>query len=86
MAGRVLVQPFPLPEAVRAQLPGGLLEVPLDEGVKCLADVLEVVDLTYPEIHVRYALIALNGQMAPLDTPVGDGDRVMILPNVVGGL
>ncbi|OGB99880.1 MAG: hypothetical protein A3G35_19330 [candidate division NC10 bacterium RIFCSPLOWO2_12_FULL_66_18] len=60
--------------------------MPLDEGVKCLADVLEVVDQAYPEIHVQYALIALNGKMAPLDTPVRDGDRVMILPNVVGGV
>ena len=86
MAGRVLVEPFPLPAAVRALLPGGILEVPLDEGITCLADVLEAVDRVYPEIHLRYALVALNGKMAPLDTPVGDGDRVMILPNVVGGL
>lgn len=86
MAGRVVVEPYPLPAAVRARLPGGVLEVPLDEGMKCLADVLEVVDHAYPEIHIQYALIALNGKMASLDAQVGDGDRVMILPNVVGGV
>jgi len=56
------------------------LELDLPSGSR-IEDVLRLLEVD----EALEPVIALNGVIAPEDTPLSDGDQVAVIPSVAGG-
>jgi len=60
------------------------VEVAVARGAT-LADLKEALDRTFPRLKHHLPLMAVNGEMRPLHTPLKEGDEVALLPPFSGG-
>ena len=60
------------------------VEVTIAKGAT-LADLKEALDRTFPRFKDYLPLMAVNGEMKPLHTPLKEGDEVALLPPFSGG-
>ena len=81
MSLKVKILPFAF---YRELLDRSEVEVATAKGAT-LADLKESLDRTFPRFRDYQPLMAINGEMKPLDAHLREGDEVALLPPFSGG-